>query len=476
MSTESAGPSTVSPEEAPRILVTDGDAEMVERITRMLGERYRFDAATSADEARGKLARQEYELVLCDISIPGERGLGLAEELATKHPETAMVFVSAEDTQEVAERASELGAHGYLVKPFQRGQLLIATMNALKQRELELAQRAHTRSQQEWLQTIIDNAPMPIYAKDRDYRYVIANRRASELAQVDPGGLVGLTDAAISPPESAEHARSTDRFVFESGETYEEPGSRVVGGELRVFWITKFPLRDEHGRIIAVCGISPDITPQRQTASLRDELRETQERAIEELRSSRLETVERLATAIELHDHGTGEHIGRMAVIASFLAHKMGLPDQRVELLRAAAPMHDVGKIGIPEEILSKPAPLTPAERAEMERHAEIGYELFHDSQSELLRLAGTIALTHHERYDGSGYPRGLRGEQIPIEGRIVAVADVLDALLSDRPYRPALSNEQAIALIREGRGSHFDPQLVDLLLKNLDEVLALRG
>jgi putative two-component system response regulator len=144
--------------------------------------------------------------------------------------------------------------------------------------------------------------------------------------------------------------------------------------------------------------------------------------------------------------------------------------------LWAAAPMHDVGKIGISEEILSKPGPLTHEERREMERHAMIGCEILADSQSELLRVAATIALTHHERYDGSGYPRGLAGKEIPLEGRITAVADVFDALLSERCYRSALSPAETMATIREGRGSHFDPQVADVLLGHWDEVISLRS
>ena len=165
-----------------------------------------------------------------------------------------------------------------------------------------------------------------------------------------------------------------------------------------------------------------------------------------------------------------------MATIAAFLAGQVGLDRDRVLLLRAAAPMHDVGKVATPDGILQKQGPLTPEEREEMERHTTVGYEILADSESELLQLAATIALTHHERWDGDGYPQGLAGEEIPIEGRITAVADVFDALLSDRCYRPALSLDDAVEVMRQGRGTHFDPQVVDALLGNLDEALSLRG
>jgi len=238
----------------------------------------------------------------------------------------------------------------------------------------------------------------------------------------------------------------------------------------------KFPLQDEDGSISAVCGISPDITAQREATRLQEELTETQRSAIEELRSSRLETVERLARAIELYDPGTGEHVNRMAVVAAFLGTKFGLERERVELLRAAAPMHDVGKIGIPAEIIAKPGALTPDERKEMEKHTEIGHQLLSGSRNALLRMAAEIALTHHERFDGGGYPQGLSGEEIPVEGRLVAVADVFDALLSDRSYRPAMSVDEAVSLIEEGSGSQFDPRIAELLLDNLKQALSLRA
>ncbi len=215
---------------------------------------------------------------------------------------------------------------------------------------------------------------------------------------------------------------------------------------------------------------------EKRAEYFRDELALAQQQAIEELRSSRQETVERLARAIEMHDGETGRHVHRMASIAAFLGSRSGLDPEQVLLLRAAAPMHDVGKIATPDEILHKPGPLTPEERKQMECHTTVGHQILADSESELLRMAATIALTHHEWFDGSGYPQGLSGEDIPLVGRIVAVADVFDALLSDRSYRPAMSTEETAEAIREGRGTHFDPEIADILLQHQEEALSLRG
>jgi HD-GYP domain-containing protein (c-di-GMP phosphodiesterase class II) len=188
------------------------------------------------------------------------------------------------------------------------------------------------------------------------------------------------------------------------------------------------------------------------------------------------ETAERLAGAIEAHEPGIDLHLIRVASTAVVLGVELGLDAGRVALLRAAAPLHDIGKIVIPVGVLRKRGALTPSERERMESHTIVGHQILANSESELLKIAATIALTHHEWFDGSGYPGELSGEEIPVEGRIVAVADVLDTLLSDCPYRLAMSEERAVDLILEERGTHFDPKVVDTLIENLDQVLALRG
>jgi putative two-component system response regulator len=349
-----------------RVLATDGRPEILQLVDQALGERYECEFATSVTEARERLAGESFQLALCDIHMPGESGLALAREIVDNHPQTCVVLVTGVDDPEVAERAFDFGACGYLVKPFWPGQLLNTTVNALRRHELEMAEKAR-------------------------------NRRLLRNAQ----------DKAVQ---------------------------------------------------------------------LRDEMALAQQHAIEELHASRQETVERLALAIEMHDTETGRHVHRMASIASFLGELAGLDPDRVLLLRAAAPMHDIGKIATPDEILRKPGPLKPEEREEMQQHTTVGHQILADSDSELLRLAASIALTHHERFDGNGYPHGLAGEDIPLVGRIVAVADVFDALLSDRCYRPAMPVKEAIRVIKQGRGSHFDPEIADILLEHQEEALALRA
>jgi len=459
-----------------RLLATDDRQEVLRLIDRTLGDRFECEFAGDVAEAREKLGSGRFDLAMCDIQMPGESGLVLAEEIAQNRPEIAVVLVTGVDDPEVAKRAIEFGASGYLIKPFWPGQLLITAMNAIRRHELELAQAAHSRTLEERIQTLMDAAPVPIYIKDRRRRYTIANRVANEVAGLGPNELIGMTDSDFMSPESEQVVAESDRTILKSGETYEAEETVTVGEEEKTFLTVKFPYLDDTGQIAGISGISTDITAKRQAEELQEQLAATQQKAIEELRASRQETVERLTLAIEMHDADTGRHVSRMASTAAFLASQLGLDHETVLLLRTAAPMHDVGKVATPDEILRKEGPLTPQEREEMQRHTTVGHEILSGSDSVLLQMAAEVALTHHERWDGSGYPLGLKSTEIPIEGRIVAVADAFDAMLSDRCYRPALSVAEATETIAAESGTHFDPAIVDVLLKYQEEALSLRG
>lgn len=178
----------------------------------------------------------------------------------------------------------------------------------------------------------------------------------------------------------------------------------------------------------------------------------------------------KLCEAVEMRSKETGQHIQRMSRYSRLLATLCGLPTEQVQLIEAAAPLHDIGKVSIPDSILNKPGSLTPEEMEVMRGHARNGYDLLSDSRSDMLRLGAEIALTHHERWDGTGYPRGLKGEEIPLHGRIVCLADVFDALMSKRVYKEAFSFEKTTRIISEGSGKFFDPRLVELLLANGDQ------
>jgi putative two-component system response regulator len=338
-----------------RLLVVDDGHAARAVAGRILQSHYDVEFAADANEARLKMMRGSFDLLLCDIHLPGESGMELmASLLSGPEDDVAVVMVTAEDNPATADRAFELGAYGYLVKPYRRGDLLITVSNALHRRQLEQQSRAYQR-------------------------------------------------------------------------------------ELKQDVITK-SLETEHVR-----------------ALLR--------RSEESLEHSRLETVHKLSLAVEMRDQVTGHHLSRMGAYCEEIARRMHLPEEVCDIISLAAQMHDIGKVAIPDRILLKRGPLTEEERAVVETHAEIGKQILQGSESPIMRLAEAIAWTHHEKVDGSGYPCGLEGEEIPVHGRIAAVADVYDALTRDRPYRQAMPVADATALMAEGRGTHFDEEVLDVFM-----------
>lgn len=199
-------------------------------------------------------------------------------------------------------------------------------------------------------------------------------------------------------------------------------------------------------------------------------------KATAEIKAREYDTIVRLSKAAEYRDPETGTHILRMAHYSHIIGKKLGLPADQLDLLLQAAPMHDIGKVGTPDHILLKPGRLDADEMAIMRLHATIGYEILRGSASPLLQMAAEIANTHHEKFDGTGYPNGLKGEHIALVGRIVAVADVFDALTSARPYKPAWELDRAIEFLKEQRGIHFDPACIDAFFDSWDEVLEIRN
>ncbi len=191
------------------------------------------------------------------------------------------------------------------------------------------------------------------------------------------------------------------------------------------------------------------------------------------LKQAHLDTVIRLSVVAEFRDRNTARHIERISRISALIAQGMGLGDEQVEIIQQASPMHDIGKIGVPDSILLKPSSLTNEERKIVETHTIMGAEILSNATSELITMARDIALSHHERWDGTGYPHCLKGKNIPLQGRIVCVADVFDALISKRCYKEAYPIEKVLDIIQDEKGKHFDPNVTEAFLGVLDEVLS---
>lgn len=251
----------------------------------------------------------------------------------------------------------------------------------------------------------------------------------------------------------------------------EKPLTRAIP----VIFVTALSEEQDETEGFAVGGvdyITKPISPSVVKARVKTHLSLVQ---ADELKRTRLQVIQRLGRAAEYKDNETGMHVLRMSHYAKVLALAYGFSEDQSDTLLHAAPMHDIGKIGIPDHIMLKPGKLTDEEFAVMKTHPQIGAEILGEEDSELLRIAKSVAMTHHEKWDGSGYPKGLQGEAIPVEGRIVAVADVFDALTSKRPYKEAWSVEKTLAVMKSEAGKHFEPYLIELLEQNLEDILAIK-
>ena len=348
----------------PRILIVDDEEKIGRHLHRLLSARgYTCSTALSAGEARRLLEDGHFDLILCDVNMPGESGIELLDETANRYPDTATVMVTGLDDTELAEHALQMGAYGYVIKPFEPNEIVIDVSNALRRLTLEIENRKH----REKLELMV----------------------------------------------------------------------------------------------------------QERTADLWNAVRRL-EHTEKDLRESREDTVRRLSIAAEFRDDDTAQHVNRMSLYCELMFRKLGEDYDRCELMRTASAMHDVGKIGIPDRILLKPGKLAEEEFDVMRTHAAIGHRILDGSDSDLLVTAARIALTHHEWWNGNGYPRGLAGEEIPLEGRVAAIADVFDAITSDRVYRKGYSYVEAVEIMSAERGTHFDPELLDLFLDSLDEVIQI--
>jgi PAS domain S-box-containing protein/putative nucleotidyltransferase with HDIG domain len=324
----------------------------------------------------------------------------------------------------------------------------ISARNEQAERERERGHALHQEALRD--RVAFEAAPIGGIITARDGTIERVNQAMCEMTGCTADELIGTPSSELAHPDERQHSirvieallsgrSDTERF----DKRYLHRSGRII--EARVA-LTK--ICDENDEVTQLFGQIEDVTEARRTAR--------------ELEQAQFEMLARLAAVAEFRDDDTGQHTRRVADLSVTIAQHLGLPDGEIELIRLAAPLHDVGKIAIPDAILGKRGKLTVEEFDEMKTHTTIGAQMLAGSAFALLEMAEQIALTHHEKWDGSGYPAGLGGDAIPIVGRIVAVADVFDALTHSRPYKPAWSSADAIAEITRQAGRHFDPRVLD--------------
>lgn len=340
--------------------------------------------------------------------------------------------------------------------------------------EVKEQERAAINKAKHEFDTVFDDAPVLMWMKDLDGRYVRANKLFLEHLEYSAESVIGRTDRdRMNDTEDSALESATRECIITGQKIVVDHGVNALNGK-RVRY-TVYPLTDQYGIPFAVCGVGIDITKKKQVEF---ELRETTEALVrkldqrtESLTLAHEEILERLSRAAEYRDDDTGLHIHRIARYSEAIAKAAGVGETECEMIRRAAPLHDIGKIGIPDEVLLKPDSLDEQEWAVMKRHALVGASMLAGGETPLMRMAEAIALTHHERWDGTGYPNGLKGEQIPLCGRIVAIADAFDALTSERPYKEAWTLDEAVKEIQASAHTHFDPRLVEVFLSILPAI-----
>jgi PAS domain S-box-containing protein len=313
------------------------------------------------------------------------------------------------------------------------------------------------------LAALVDASSEAIMSSDERGVITTCNPAAEKLYGYSELEIIGQPASVLSPPERRHEQERLMQAAKRGDVTVEcDTQRRHKDGSLIDVSVMLSRIM-EAGSFRGYCAVTRDITVRVRS---RDQLEETVRDRTYELFRSRAETLKSLALAAEYRDYDTAEHTARVGERAARLSARLGLPAATVELMGQAAALHDVGKIGIPDQILLKPSALTEEEFGVMKEHTILGSRLLARSDNEVLQLGESIALTHHERWDGHGYPAGLAGEEIPAAGRIVGVVDAFDAMTRDRPYRSARSVDQALAEIARCRGTQFDPRVAAAFLE----------
>jgi len=424
-----------------------------------------YDTAKVSSDAKEAIHIAETEkphLVLMDIMLPGETSGVEAADIIYSQLNIPVVYLTAYADETTLQRAKQTKPFGYLLKPFEERELKSTIEIALYKFKMEMKLKDRER----WLSTILENVEDGVIAANQRGNVSFMNPLAEKLT--------GWTQAdALRKPlnkiykifdENTNKEMTLSLTEALAGKQFTPPGGIVLisktDGRTPVDHRLS-PIKDDSGKITGVVLTFTNISVQKRTE---EELRESLER----LRKAMDGTVQAMAFTIETRDPYTAGHQRRVTKLACALAERMNLTADEIEGVRMAGDLHDIGKIYVPAEILSKPTKLSAAEYDIIKTHPRVGYDILRTI--DFPWPIADIVLQHHERMDGSGYPEGLKGKDILLEARILAVADVIEAMASHRPYRPALSIEAAVEEISENRGTLYDPDVVDACLQVFEE------
>jgi response regulator RpfG family c-di-GMP phosphodiesterase len=496
-----------------RILVVDDEAVICELMTDILGEEG-FDVLTANNgrEALNLLQQdQDFVLLFTDIMMPEMDGIELIRHARQLAPNIVAIVMTGQATVESARAAVKEGIYDYLVKPFTIGEIRMAVSNALERARLtsenarlreitdlfNISEKiASMRDEDLLLSYVLDAALDRVGAEAGSVMIVSGNGETLEVAHsrgLNPDSvkrvvhrddsISGWVAQNVRPLMVGEPGKGIDiehlSRKFQGGTFMSVPLERKSStADPRVFDDQGLPkvmavlnaTGKKNGEVFSDTDLKAlSIVANHAAAALENV------RLIRDIEDNQREVVYTLGEIVETRSKETGQHVKRVAEYSRFLALRCGLLPAEAEVLRMASPLHDVGKVGIPDAILNKPGKLTAEEFEIMKTHAQLGYDMLKNSKGVVLRTASIVAYEHQEKFDGSGYPRGLKGKDIHIYGRITGVADVFDALGTERVYKRAWELDKILEYFREQRGRHFDPDLVDIFFECLDDLLRIR-
>jgi len=448
------------------ILIVDDTDTNIHVLMDLLSDKYDILASVDANGALEIIEEEKVDLILLDIMMPEIDGFELCRKLK-ENPKTKnipIIFITARTDEDAIETAYEVGGVDYITKPFKAREVLsrINTHLSLSEQKFNLEQNLEENiTFLNQYKQVVDESSL-VSKTDKKGRITYANEAFIKISGFTKEELMGRSHSIVRHPDMQKS------IYKEMWQTIKD--KRVWRGEVKnitkdgsyyVVQATVMPILDSKGEITEYISVRHDIT---DIYNLKKEIIDTQR-----------EVVFTMGAIGETRSKETGNHVKRVAEYSRILATYAGVEEEKIELIVDASPMHDIGKVAIPDNILHKPGKLTDEEFDIMRKHAEIGHKMLNHSTRPLLKTAAVIALEHHERWDGKGYPLHLKEEEISIEGRITAIADVFDALGSNRVYKKAWSDEKIFNYFKEERGKQFDPQLIDIFFENIDEFLAIR-
>ncbi len=439
--------------ESKRILIVEDENIIAEDIRNTL-VKFNYKVLTivaSGEKAIQKAEELKPDLILMDIMIEGNMNGIEAAKLIQSEFRIPIVFLTAYADDKILEQAAESSPFGYLIKPFEDRELRATIEMAFYKSKMEMA----LRKNRNFLLRVIDTVPNNIFVKDKSGKYLMVNDSLAELYNTTPKKMIGKTDRELIKKskiknEDLENLVKDDINVINGKKKILIPEESLSLEDGKKIWFqtTKVPLDSPYDPEVLL-GVSVDITALKNSFIRLQELME--------------ETVNGLVSAVEKRDPYTAGHQRRVSLLANAIAEKMELEKFRSDGLRIAAIVHDIGKINVPSEILSKPGKLTNAEFDLIKTHPQAGFEIL--SIINFPWPVAEIVLQHQERIDGSGYPKGLKGDEIFIEARIISVADVVEAIASHRPYRPSLGIDFALEEINSKKGILYDESVVETCL-----------